>query len=62
MTGKQFKQHRRALRLTQKQLATALGLTPNSVARLERGERKIGGPVAKLLTLLIQLHNQHRRT
>jgi len=61
MTGKKFKQLRRHLGLTQVQLAKALGTSPNSVARWERSERRVFEPVAKLLTLLVQLHKQKRR-
>lgn len=55
MTGKSFKQKRVQLGLTQVQLARKLGVSANAVARWERSERRIGGPVAKLLTLLCQI-------
>jgi DNA-binding transcriptional regulator YiaG len=55
MTGKEFKQKRRTLALTQLQLAAELGVTVTAVARWERGERKISEPVARLLTLLCTL-------
>ena len=61
MTGKGFKQKRQQLGLTQVQLAAQLGVSENAVARWERGERKIFAPVAKLLTLLVELHHSPGR-
>lgn len=52
MTGAQLRKYRKALGYTQKQLAEALGVAPNSVARWERGEMKITEPVARLVQLL----------
>lgn len=60
MTGKKFRQLRRQLKLTQVQLATQLGVSANAVARWERSERRVFEPVAKLLTLLVQLHTKGR--
>ena len=45
-----IKQQRDKLQMTQEELAKALGVAPNSVARLERGECK----VTKLHELAIQ--------
>ncbi len=61
MTGKGFRHMRARLELTQSQLATQLGVTTTAVARWERGERRISEPVARLLTLLVQLHHSPRR-
>lgn len=41
MTGKELKEKRNELELTQEQLASELGVTANTVARWERGEMKI---------------------
>lgn len=41
MTGDELRKKREDLRLTQEQLATALGVAANTVARWERGERAI---------------------
>jgi DNA-binding transcriptional regulator YiaG len=59
VTGKAFKRKRGQLGLTQVQLATQLGVTVTAVARWERGERKISEPVARLLTLLHQMHQRN---
>ena len=52
MTGTQLKRRRRQLGLTQRQLADRLGVTETTVARWERGERRISEPVSRLLALL----------
>jgi transcriptional regulator with XRE-family HTH domain len=41
MTGDELRKRREDLGLTQEQLATALGVAPNTVARWERSERAI---------------------
>jgi transcriptional regulator with XRE-family HTH domain len=41
MTGKDIRRIRKAMGLTQSQLADRLGITSTSVARMERGEQKI---------------------
>jgi transcriptional regulator with XRE-family HTH domain len=41
MTGKQLRERRKAMGLTQEQLADILGVSPNTIARWERGEMKI---------------------
>ena len=41
MTGKELKEKRNKLNLTQEQLAKELGVTSNTVARWERDEMKI---------------------
>ena len=54
MTARQFKAIRRRLGLSQRALAEKLGLHPNSVARLERGEMTITTLVSNFLTLLAE--------
>jgi repressor LexA len=41
MSGDELKRRREQLGMTQEQLAQALGVAPNTVARWERGERSI---------------------
>jgi putative transcriptional regulator len=52
MTGAQIKELRKTLGYTQAELAEALGVTPNTVARYERDEFKPSPPVLKLLNLI----------
>jgi transcriptional regulator with XRE-family HTH domain len=54
MTGKRFKQIRLALGLTQKQLATLLGVWENTVAHWDRGDNPIPGPVELAMKLLLE--------
>jgi transcriptional regulator with XRE-family HTH domain len=55
VTGKELAKLRKKLGLTQAQLAERIGIAPNSLARLERGERKIAEPIARLVKLLLQI-------
>lgn len=48
----EFRTLRKEIGLTQVQLSEALGVRANTVARWERGELRIGEPVARLLRLL----------
>jgi transcriptional regulator with XRE-family HTH domain len=50
--GRTLKRARKALRLTQVELAKRLGVAGNTVARWERGEVTIPEPVAKLVRLI----------
>jgi transcriptional regulator with XRE-family HTH domain len=59
MTGRELKRAREKLKLTQGELAAALKIEANSLARLERGERRISGPVEVAVGLLLQ--KQRRR-
>ena len=47
---------RKVLGMTQAELAKAVGVTPNSIAIAERGERGIGEPLARLIKMLVQVH------
>jgi transcriptional regulator with XRE-family HTH domain len=49
MKGKELRSIRNKLRWTQVEMATALRVTPNTVARWERDERAISEPIAKLI-------------
>jgi 5-methylcytosine-specific restriction protein A len=49
VTGDELRRLRRTLGLTQAALAARVGVTPNSLARQERGELGIAEPVARLL-------------
>jgi transcriptional regulator with XRE-family HTH domain len=62
VTAKQFKAIRRRLGLSQRALAETLGLHPNSVARLERGEMTITTLVANFVTLLAKTTLARRGT
>jgi transcriptional regulator with XRE-family HTH domain len=48
MTPTAFHNGRKRLHLTQAGLARLVGISPNSVARMERGEMGISEPVARL--------------
>jgi transcriptional regulator with XRE-family HTH domain len=52
MTGAQLRRIRQKLKLTQVQFAARLGIESNSLARLERDERRISEPLARLVRLL----------
>lgn len=54
MNKEQFKQHRKTLNLTQKELAEELGITQASVSRIETGARKARKGIIKHLSLLIE--------
>ncbi|MGD0073342.1 MAG: DUF1870 family protein [Candidatus Binataceae bacterium] len=54
MTGKQLRALRRRLKWTQAQMAKAIGVAPNTVARWERGERAIGESIARLVKMIVK--------
>jgi DNA-binding transcriptional regulator YiaG len=49
MNAETLRRLRARLHLSQAKLARLIGIAPNSVARMERGERPISEPVARLL-------------
>lgn len=53
VTGRELRAARQHLGLTQKALARQVGLHWNSIARQERGEVTISGPLARLIRLLV---------
>jgi DNA-binding transcriptional regulator YiaG len=55
MTGAELREIRQKLGLSQHKLAPQLGLHWNTLARFERGEINISGPVAILARLLLKL-------
>jgi DNA-binding transcriptional regulator YiaG len=58
MTGKRFRQIRKKLGLSQSQLAKLIEVTVTALARWERGERPISGPVALCMKLLLEKHER----
>jgi transcriptional regulator with XRE-family HTH domain len=54
MTPVQFKDARKALGLSQKAMAAALGLkTSRAIRQYESGERSVSGPIQKLVGILL---------
>jgi DNA-binding transcriptional regulator YiaG len=54
LTPLEFKDARKALRLSQNAMAEALGLkTSRAIRQFESGERQVSGPVAKLMGMLL---------
>lgn len=49
MQGEQVNKIRKRLKLTQAQFAELVGVTPNTVARWERGEMEMREPTARLI-------------
>jgi transcriptional regulator with XRE-family HTH domain len=63
MTPVQFKDARKALGLTQKECAKALGLkTSRAIRQYEAGERQVSGPVAMLVAMLLEQANGNQCT
>jgi len=56
MTAAQFHRVRRALGLTQAELARRLGVTDRAVRRYEAGDRKIAPPIAQLIEIFVRNH------
>lgn len=55
MTGEELRAIRKKLNLSQHKFASQLGLHWNTLARFERGEINISGPVEILARLLLRL-------
>jgi len=53
MSGKELLKIRKQLRWTQAQLAGAIGVTWNTIARWERDEVGIGEPAARLIRRIL---------
>ena len=56
MTPTQFKQHRQTLGLTQLGLAKALGLTKDTISKIERGKLNLIERTENAITALVKLH------
>ena len=56
MTAAEYRAARVAAHLTQQQLATAIGVAPNTIARRERGERPVTPEAAAALLYAILKH------
>ena len=56
MSGKELKQLRKKMGITQVELGKRLGVAGNSVARWEQGTRDISIPMARFIRLVSQVH------
>ncbi len=61
MSGKQLYKIRKRLKWTQAQLADAVGVTWNTIARWERGEMAISEPAARLIRRILIEEIANRR-
>jgi transcriptional regulator with XRE-family HTH domain len=62
MTGKEFRQVRKALGDTQRAFAKRVGVAMNTVSRWEGGTVRVGSTAAILIRLLAKLHRkEHTR-
>lgn len=60
--GSELRKIRKRLNLTQAALAREVGVTTTTVARWERGERSIRGPVARLIhTIKVEIRVGEKR-
>lgn len=55
MAGAELKRCRDRLKLTQVAMAKEIGIHPNSLARMERGDMTISEPIAKLVRLIVKV-------
>ena len=60
MEGPELKRRRAALGMTQVELAKALGVTGNTVARWERDEVRMPEPAARFIMLLRRKKRERR--
>jgi transcriptional regulator with XRE-family HTH domain len=56
MTGKQLRQIRLQMELSQRQLAAHIRTTRNTIARWERGEVQISEPIGLLIEMVAKEH------
>lgn len=61
MTGEELREIRQKLGVSQHKFAPQLGLHWNTLARFERGEINISGPVAILARLLLKLAEAEKK-
>jgi transcriptional regulator with XRE-family HTH domain len=61
MTGRELRQIRKAMKLSQRQLAEKLGMTTTSVARMERGEQRIMQVTTLAVRYLQLMESKNRR-
>ena len=61
MTGKELSRIRGKLKWTQAQLAEAVGVASNTVARWERAEMAIPEPAARLIKILFKQKGGKKR-
>ena len=61
MRGTELRMIRKKLGLTLQQFAPQLGIHWNTLARFERDEMNISGPVEKLARLLLELAQKGRK-
>lgn len=61
MNSDEFRAARARLGLTQSAFAERLGMAPNSVARMERGERPVTARTAAAVALLLNTPAKRRR-
>jgi transcriptional regulator with XRE-family HTH domain len=62
MTGQELRRIRKALGLSQAELASLVGVQPNSIARQERGEMGIKEALARLIQLVAKDPRAMQRT
>ena len=58
MTPKQLQKLRAKLGITQRELAGAIVVHPNTVSKWERGDRRISSSVEKLIRLVSEIYEE----